>query len=66
MGIHHTTPEVTMSNEKPKPSIPINYTLHNTETKVSVQHMVLVPHDVDVLNKVFVKHKIPLRFIIEP
>jgi len=54
-----------MSDEKHKPVGPIFYTLHNFDTHQAFQSMELKPRDADVLNKVFIKHKIPLKFTIE-
>lgn len=55
-----------MPDDKPKLVKPINYSLVNIKTGTSVDHMFLFPRDAGVLSKVFVKHKIPLQFVIEP
>ncbi|MBA7661776.1 hypothetical protein ES703_69796 [subsurface metagenome] len=52
-----------MQEDKSKSILPVKYTLQNTVTGSSVDHMLLVPRDMDVLNKVFIKHKVPVKFV---
>lgn len=55
-----------MPDVKTKPSEPDFFTLINSDTKEKVQKMYLLPRDAEILNKVFIKHKVPNRFVIEP
>jgi len=66
MGSHHLTSEVAMPDEKTKPTEPVRYSLRNADTGVSVENMRLVPRDADILNKVFLKHKLPLLLDKQP
>lgn len=52
-----------MPDEKSKPTQPIKYKLQNTDTGTFVDNMLLVPRDTDVLNKVFIKHRVPVRLV---